>query len=201
MSRPLFVLVLLLGLVPVTARAQGRAVHSVSDAVYFGLSAGPAAAYTFAYDLDVLVTDTSTGISLGPSFSVAFGGDASAEHGLRQEYLLASDFVRVRATVVQRYGLRVTVLLGGGMYFASLPDQTTVPHPAQLPDLTPVVVTEHFPGVFVPGAMLTTGIGTDWYWDGRWGVGGYFVAHVRLDDQARMPSVWMEIGVGMRLGE
>src|ERR1043165_2699601 len=151
-----------------TAAAEPRSVHSVSDALYIGTQLGPDAAFLVAYDFDALVSDRSDGITLGPSVSFAFGGKGTAEHGRIQEYMLAVDFLRLRLTLAQEYGMRVTSLVGAGMYFTSLPDQRTDPHAAELPDGTPVTVTEHFPFQQVPGAMITLGAGFDWYWDNEW---------------------------------
>jgi len=183
------------------ARADGPpAVHAVSDALYVGMQAGPDLAFLVAYDFDVLVSSRSDGISIGPSVSFGFGGQGSAEHGRIQEYLFAADFLRLRATVLQEWGMRVTLLFGAGMYFTSLIDQRTQAHPAELPDGTPVTVTEHFPGQQVPGAMISTGAGFDWYWDHEWGIATYLVTHVRVDEQTRIEPLWIELGVGIRLG-
>jgi hypothetical protein len=194
---------LLLGLLALASPvvAQAPSIHSTSDALYIGARAEPGGAWLFAYDLDILVTDPGTGISLGPSFSVAFGGTSSTDLGRRQEYLLAADFVRVRVSLAQTYGFRGMALVGAGMTLASLYEQSSLPHEAELPDGTTVVVTDRFPSLLVPGAILTLGFGADWYFDAQWGFCAYLVGHVRLDEQPRMPALWIEIGVGMRLGE
>ncbi|UJR86566.1 hypothetical protein [Sandaracinus amylolyticus] len=182
------------------ARAQ-TAVHPSSDALYIGLRAEPGVAYLVAYDLDILITDASTGISLGPSVSIAFGGDSSTDLGRQQEYLIAADFVRARLTVGQGYGLRAMVLIGAGMYLVGLPEQEHGPHVARLEDGTEVEVRERYDAALLPGALLTGGVGGDWYFDTHWGIAAFLVGHVRLDDQNRMPALWIEFGAGIRWGE
>ena len=184
-----------------SASAQSAAIHGVSDALYVGARAEPGGAWNFAYDLDILVTDAASGVSLGPSFSVAFGGSSSNDLGRRQEYLLAADFLRVRVTLWQGYGFRGMALAGAGMTLASLHDQSSAPHDALLADGTKVVVTDHHPYLLAPGAMLTLGVGADWYFDSHWGLCIFLVGHIRLDDQPRLPALWVELGVGVRFGE
>jgi hypothetical protein len=184
-----------------TAVAQAPPIRAVSDAIYLGARAEPGGAWSFAYDLDILVSDASTGISLGPSFSVSFAGQSGTDQGQRQEYLLACDFLRARISVVQWYGLRIMALVGAGMTFVSLYEQASVPHTARLEDGTEVVVSETFPSLFAPGALLTLGAGADWYWDANWGLAAYVVSHIRLDDQPRMPALWIEVGIGLRFGQ
>lgn len=185
---------------PTLARAQS-AVHASSDALYVGIRAEPGVAYLFAYDLDILVTDAQAGVSIGPSVSIAFGGESSADLGRRQEYLIAADFLRARITLGQTYGFRGMVLLGAGMYLVSLYEQATEPHPALLPDGTTTSVREVHPSALLPGALITGGVSADWYFDGHWGLAAYLVGHVRLDDQVRMPALWVEAGLGVRWGE
>lgn len=197
----LFALGLGLALASSSASAQGNAIHATSDALYIGARAEPGGAWSFAYDLDILVTDPGSGVSLGPSLSVAFGGTSSTDLGRRQEYLLAADFLRVRVTIWQGYGFRGMALAGAGMTLASLYEQASLPHDAQLADGTPVVVTDHHPSALIPGAILTLGLGADWYWDAQWGVCAYLVGHIRLDEQSRIPALWVELGVGLRFGE
>ncbi|WP_157069745.1 hypothetical protein [Sandaracinus amylolyticus] len=187
-------------LLPASVRAQ-TAVHPSSDALYIGFRAEPGVAYLVAYDLDILVTDASTGISIGPSVSIAFGGDSSTDLGRQQEYLIAADFVRARLTVAQGYGLRATVLIGAGMYLVGLPEQERAPHVALLDDGTEVIVRERYASALLPGALLTGGVGGDWYFDAHWGIAAFLVGHVRLDDLNRMPALWIEFGAGVRWGE
>jgi hypothetical protein len=177
------------------------AIHATSDALYIGARAEPGSAWCFAYDLDILVTSPQIGISLGPSVSISFGGTSTTDQGRRQEYLIAADFVRGRFTLAQWHGLRGMALVGAGMTLVSLYDQETAPHDAVLQDGTVVTVTDHYPSALVPGALLTLGVGGDWYWDSQWGLAIYLVGHIRLDDQSRMPALWVELGVGMRFGE
>jgi hypothetical protein len=181
--------------------AQAASIHATSDALYIGARAEPGGAWSFAYDLDILVSDPQSGVSLGPSISIAFGGTSSTDLGRRQEYLLTADFLRGRVTIWQGYGFRGMALVGAGMTLASLYDQTSLPHDAWLADGTSVVVTDHHPYALVPGAILTLGLGADWYFTSQWGLCAYLVGHIRLDEQPRMPALWVELGVGFRFGE
>jgi hypothetical protein len=190
----------LLLLLAAPASAQS-AIHSVSDAVFVGGRLEPDGAWLFAYDLDVLVTDRSTGISLGPSVSFSFGADGGTDLGRRQEWLLAVDALRARATIVQEHGLRLMAVAGGGVWVASMYEQLTTPRQVILADGTTTQASEHYPSEFPFGGMLTVGAACDWYWDARWALAAYAVGHVRLDQENRMPAFWMELGIGFRLGE
>lgn len=185
---------------PAAAGAQ-QPIHATSDAIYVGVRAEPGAAYLLAYDLDILVSDAETGISIGPSISVSFGGASSTDLGRLQEWLVTADFLRARATVARAGGFRLMALLGAGMYFVALEDQRTAPHLALLEDGTEVTVSEHHAWAFAPGAVITGGLGADWYWSDQWGISAYAVGHLRLDEQPRMPALWLEIGLGVRFGE
>lgn len=186
---------------PCVASAQAASIHNVSDAVYVGGRLEPDGAWLLAYDLDILVTSPQVGISLGPNVSFAFGSDGGFDLGRRQEWLLAADLLRARATVFQQYGARLMIVAGAGMWVASLYDQSTQPRPVVLMDGTTVSASEHFGSLIAPGALVTVGASADWYWDSRWAISAYAVGHVRLDQENRMPAFWVELGVGFRLGE
>lgn len=200
---PLFaVAVLALVAAPSVARAQSvAAVHSLSDAVYLGGRLEPDGAWLVAYDLDILVTRPSDGISIGPSVSFSFGADGGTDLGRRQEWLLAADLLRARGTVFQQYGLRLMVVAGAGLWVASFYEQSTQPHSVVLMDGTIATATDHFAGKFAPGGLITVGAAADWYWDPRWALSAYAVGHIRLDAENRMPAFWVELGIGFRLGE
>lgn len=186
---------------PRHACAQASAVHSVSDAVFVGGRLEPDGAWLIAYDLDILVTSSSTGIYLGPSASFAFGSDGGSEQGRRQEWLLAADFLRARWAMIQQYGARLSIVAGAGMWVASFYDQTTQPRQVVLMDGSSATASQHFSGAFVPGALVTLGAAADWYWDASWALSAYLVGHVRLDQENRMPAFWLELGIGFRLGD
>ncbi len=186
---------------PAVGRAQSQAaLHPVSDAIYVGGRLEPDGAWLAAYDLDILVTDTRSGLSLGPSVSFAFGASGSNDLGRRQEWLLAADFLRARVSLMQDYGLRLMVVGGLGMWVASLPEQTSAPRPVLLPDGTTATGVDHFGSAFTPGGLVTLGAAADWYFDPSWAISAYLVGHIRLDQENRMPAFWMELGVGFRLG-
>ena len=186
---------------PTAARAQPAAIHRISDAVYVGGRLEPDGAWLLAYDLDILVTSRSDGISVGPAVSFSYGSDGTNDLGRRQEWLLAADFLRARFTVLQQYGVRLMVMGGAGMWVASLYEQANAPHSVVLPDGTSVIASDHYASLIAPGALLTVGAACDWYWDAQWALSAYAVGHVRLDDENRMPAFWLELGIGFRLGE
>lgn len=186
---------------PALARAQSYpALHPVSDAIYLGGRFEPDGAWLAAYDLDILVTDARSGLSIGPSVSFSFGADGGNELGRHQEWLLAADLLRARVSLMQEYGLRLMVLGGAGMWVASLPEQLTPARPVVLADGTTTSASDHFSAAFTPGALITLGAAADWYFDPRWAISAYLVGHIRLDEENRMPAFWMELGVGFRLG-
>jgi hypothetical protein len=199
-SRASLIAIPLLLLVAAPAAAQSS-IHNVSDAVFVGGRLEPDGAWLFAYDLDVLVTDARTGISLGPAVSFSFGADGGTDLGRRQEWLIAADALRLRLSVVQEHGLRLMVLAGGGVWVASMWEQTTAPRQVVLTNGMTAQASDHYPSEFPFGGMLTFGAACDWYWESRWALAAYAVGHVRLDQENRMPSFWMELGIGFRLGE
>ena len=186
---------------PGIAAAQPAAIHNLSDAVYLGGRLEPDGAWLVAYDLDILVTDTRAGVSIGPAASFSFGADGGADLGRRQEWLLAADFLRGRATVLQQYGVRLMVLAGAGVWVASLYDQTTQPRQVVLTSGMIATASDHYGSAGLFGGILTVGAACDWYWDARWALSAYAVGHVRLDQENRMPAFWLELGIGFRLGE
>jgi hypothetical protein len=185
--------------VPSSALAQ-RGTHSLSDAVYVGGRFLPDGAWLVAYDLDILVTHEAGGLTLGPSVSFAFGADGTSELGRHQEWLLTADLLRARWTAYEWHGLRAMLLVGAGMWVASLPEQQSPQRTVTLMDGTSAMVRDAYPAAWKPGAVLTVGVGCDWYWDAHWGLGAYLVGHIRLDDENRMPAFWLELGVGFRWG-
>jgi hypothetical protein len=192
----------LIGAAPSRALAQnGQSSHSVSDAVYIGGRLEPDGAWLVDYDLDILLTSPSVGISLGPNVSFAFAADGGTDLGRRQEWLLAADFLRARWAMLSQYGFRVSIVAGAGMWVASFYDQSTQPRDVVLLDGTVVRASEHYPGAYVPGALLSVGASADWFWDASWGLSAYAVGHIRLDQENRMPAFWIELGIGIRLGE
>ena len=185
---------------PSCARAQ-QAIYRTSDAIYVGFRGEPGAAFLLAYDLDILVTDPASGVSLRPSASFSFGGQSSADLGRRQEWLLSADYLRVRVTLFQNYGFRAMALLGAGMWFAALHEQVGDPRAVLLEDGTPAIAREVHPWALLYGAVLTGGVAADWYFTDYLGITAFLVGHARLDDQSRMPGLWIEAGLGGRWGQ
>lgn len=186
---------------PCAVSAQASSAHEISDAVYVGGRLEPDGAWLVAYDLELQVSSPQVGISLGPSVSFSFGADGGNDLGRHQEWLLAADLLRARWAMLQQYGARLLIVAGAGMWVASFYDQTTPPRDVVLTDGTHAQASEHYAGLYAPGALVTVGVAGDWYWDASWALSAYAVGHVRLDQENRMPAFWIELGIGFRLGE
>ena len=196
---PLFLLALL-ALAPSAARADEHPTIA-SDGLFVGGRAEPGIALTFAYDLDIYLTEDRV-LSLGPAASFSFLGEDGRELGRRQDFLLAIDFLRLKVAMNDGHGpLRPYLFVGGGMTWARLPAQTSGPRDVfLLPDGTPAVAEVRYDAIDDFGGLLSLGGGLDVYLVESFGLAFALAGHVRLSDRERLPLFWAEALVGVRFG-
>ncbi|MEC7525365.1 MAG: hypothetical protein VYE22_36110 [Myxococcota bacterium] len=172
-----------------------------SDGVFVGVRLEPGAALSLGYDLDVYLTGDRV-LSVGPAASFSFLGEDGADLGQRQDWLLAIDVLRLKVALDDGHGAaRPYIFLGGGLYYASLPEQRSTPREVFLvPDGTPATAELRFPGGDHYGGLLSSGLGLDVYFADGFGVAAVLASHVRLSDDGRVPDFWAELAVGLRFG-
>jgi hypothetical protein len=188
----------LCALAPDSAFAHPRI---ASDGIYIGARLEPGVAAAAAYDLDIYLTGDRF-VSLGPAVSFSGLGEEGVDQGRRQEYLFAVDVLRVKVALNGGTDwVRPYLLAGGGFYYASLPEQRSAPRDVFLvPDGTAAVAELRYGALGVWGGLASVGAGADFYVVDSFALGLVLVAHVRLDDQERMPRFWSEALVGVRFG-
>ena len=172
-----------------------------SDGVFVGVRLEPGAALSLGYDLDIYLTGDRV-LSVGPAATFAFLGEDGSDVGQRQDWLLAIDFLRVKVALNDGHGAaRPYIFLGGGMFYASLPEQRSEPREVFLvPDGTPATAELRFAADERFGALLSSGLGLDVYFADGFGVAAVLASHVRLSDDGRVPDFWAELSVGLRFG-
>lgn len=207
MPRTVPALFLLLLLVPLRARAdtpeqeRDAGPHLVTDALYVGARGEPNVALLLGWDLDLYLTGTRA-VSMGPALSIAVAGDEPDADGRRQDFLATLDFLRWKFQI-NRVGssVRWHVLVGAGMYWASLPAQQGPVRELVLSDGSVTTGYADFPHVEGFGGQATFGIGVDLFEGSSFGASLFTLAHVRLDDDMhRMPRIWAETAIGIRFG-
>lgn len=207
MSRTVPALFSLLLLVPPRARAdtpeqeRDAGPRIATDALYVGARGEPNVALLLGWDLDLYLTGTRA-VSMGPALSIAVAGEEPDAEGRRQDFLATLDFLRWKFQI-NRVGssVRWHVLVGAGMYWASLPGQQGPVREIVLSDGSTTTGALDFPHVEGFGGHATFGIGVDLFEGANFGASLFTLAHVRLDDDMhRMPRIWAETAIGIRFG-
>jgi len=203
MRHPISTLVLLtLALVATSAGsvASAQQRHDTTEAIYVGGRFDPGAAWLVGYDLEIEL-HTSCGFNLGPSASVAFGGQDGNEQ--RQDLLATLDVLRARFLLDEHHcgscGYRLQALVGAGMYFA-MHGAAQIARTYENDNGEIIPVLEGFSDEWRFGAQVSAGMSADWWFTREWALTGVLAFHVRLDDYARMPGIWAEAGLGIRFG-
>lgn len=193
-------LVAALSLAPSTAAADEFPTIA-SDGLFLGARLEPGAALLFGYDLDIYLTGDRF-ISLGPAVTFAFLDDNGVELGRRQDWLLTVDFLRLKVSLIGGEGeFRPYLFIGGGMTYASLPEQETEERDVLvLPDRTPATAVVRYPQTEDFGAQISAGAGLDVYLIDNLALSMGLAAHVRVTDQERLPQTWAELLLGVRFG-
>lgn len=184
---------------PEQERDEGPRV--ATDGLYVGARGEPDVALLLGWDLDLYITGTRA-VSMGPAISLALLGEEPSAEGRRQEYLVTLDFLRWKFQL-NRVGspVRWHVLVGGGMYWASLPEQQGPMHEIVLEGGTTTTAFLNYPYVEGLGAHFSVGLGVDVFVGPSFGVSVFTLGRVRLDDEMdRIPRVWAETGLGIRFG-
>lgn len=165
------------------AHAERRPIL-LSDGFYVGVRAEPGWALTGAWDLDVYPVADRV-VSLGPSVAVnVLSTDANPLR--RQDVMVSVDVLQLKVGLNHPGGFfRPFVLVGGGFSWL----RWTVPE-------APMVraVDEGFLG------LLTFGVGADIWGTSRFGVTILNHTRVRLTANERVPLLWAELLVGVRVG-
>lgn len=180
------------------AHAQRR--HDTTEALLVGGRFDPGAAWLVAYDLEIEL-GTPCGFNLGPSASVAFGGQDGDQQ--RQDLLATLDVLRGRFLLDEHHcgscGYRLQALLGAGLYYV-MHGAAEIPRTYVNDNGDMVPVLERFAADWRFGAQVTGGMSADWWFTSEWAITGMLAFHVRLDDYARMPGIWAEASLGIRFG-
>ncbi len=165
------------------SRAERRPII-LSDGFYVGVRAEPGWALSGAWDLDVYPVADRV-VSLGPSVAVnVLSTDPNPLR--RQDVMVSVDVLQLKVGLNHPGGFfRPFVLVGGGFSWL----RWTVPE-------APLVraVDEGFLG------LLTVGVGADIWGTSRFGVTILNHTRVRLTGSDRVPLVWAEFFVGVRVG-
>lgn len=179
---------------------HGSQRRSTTHALWVGGRFDPGAAWLAGYDLEIEL-GTPCGFNLGPSLSVAFGGgDGGAA---RQDVLASLDVLRGRFLLDEHdcgsCGYRLQALVGAGMYFVVSP-AIALPVPYVNDNGEASFLLQQHAEDWRFGAQVTGGVSADWWFGREFGITGLLAFHVRLDDYGRMPAIWAEAGLGVRLG-
>jgi len=198
-KRLAFVALALAALSPATASADEFPTVA-SDGLFVGARLEPGGALLLGYDLDIYLTGDRV-LSLGPAATFSFLGEDGATFGRRQDWLLTVDFLRLKVAVNDGTGrVRPYLSLGGGMTYASLPEQASGPHMVVLADGTFANADLRYDAIQDFGGQLSAGGGADFYLVENLGIAVAIVGHLRLSEQERLPLFWAELTVGLRFG-
>ncbi|MCB9596593.1 MAG: hypothetical protein H6719_27970 [Sandaracinaceae bacterium] len=170
-----------------------------SDGLYVGARLEPGGALLLAYDLDIYLTGDRV-VSLGPTASFSFLGEDGADQGRRQDWLLTVDFLRLKVSIAAEGRLRPYLSLGGGMTYASLPEQTSGAIDVVLADGTTTTAERRFGATEDFGGQLSFGGGLDVYLIPNLAFTVAIVGRLRLHEQERLPLFWSELMAGLRFG-
>ncbi len=196
-SLTLFVLCFFV-LAPARALAHPRV---ASDGIFIGGRLEPGGALALAYDLDIYLTGDRL-LSLGPAATFSFLGEDGRELGRQQDFLFAVDVLRFKVALNGGDNwARPYLFLGGGFYYASLPEQRSDPYDVfVLPDGTPATAELRFSAIEDVAGLASAGGGLDLYFIENLAVAFVLTTHLRIGDQARVPLFWAEALVGLRFG-
>ena len=174
---------------------------TASDGLFVGARLEPGGALALAWDLDVYLTGDRV-LSLGPALTAAFLGTDGADLGRRQDLLLALDFLRLKVALNGGHDrFRPYLAVGGGIYYAWLPEQRSGPREVVvLPDETVATAELRYAEAEAFGGLLSLGGGADLYFVDNFAVAISLVAHLRLSGEERVPLFWVETLVGIRFG-
>jgi hypothetical protein len=172
-----------------------------SDGIYIGARLEPGAALALAWDLDIYLTGDRL-LSLGPAVSFAFLGEDGRELGRQQDYLFSVDVLRFKLSLNGGDDwARPYLFLGGGFYYAFLPEQRSDPHDVfLLPDGTPATAELRYERIEDLAGLASAGGGVDLYVLDSFAIAASVVTHLRIGDQNRIPLFWAEALVGIRFG-
>ncbi len=199
MRTHLLVLLVLAGaMAPAVARAHPRI---ATDGLFIGARLEPGGALSLAYDLDIYLTGDRV-LSLGPAASFSFLGEDGTDLGRRQDYLLAVDVLRVKVALTGGDSwVRPYLFLGGGFYYASLPEQRSGPREVfVLPDGAPATAELRYAALEAWGGLASGGAGLDLYVIDSLAFAVLLAGHLRIGDQDRVPLFFAETLVGLRFG-
>ncbi|MCA9608184.1 MAG: hypothetical protein KC619_21390 [Myxococcales bacterium] len=191
-------LLLLASLWPSAARAD-EFPSVASDGLFVGARLEPGGALLLGYDLDIYLTGDRI-VSLGPAASFAFLGEDGADQGRRQDWLLTVDFLRLKVSILGESRVRPYLAVGGGMTYASLPEQTSGPIDVVLEDGTATTAERRYRATEDFGGQISLGAGLDVYLIENLAVCFAITGHLRLHEQERLPLFWSEIMAGLRFG-
>lgn len=196
-------LLALLGVLTVLAPAAASADEfptTATDGLFVGARLEPGGALALAWDLDIYLTGDRV-LSLGPAVSFAVLGEDGADLGRRQDALLAIDFLRLKVALnggEDRF--RPYLFLGGGLYYAWLPEQRSGPRDVFLEDGTPGTAELRYAAAEELGGLLSLGVGGDLYFVDNFALAISVATHLRLSDADRVPLFWVETLLGIRFG-
>jgi hypothetical protein len=140
-------------------------------------------------------------VSIGPGASFSFLGEDGAEDGRRQEYLLAVDVLRVKVALNGGEDwLRPYLFVGGGFYWARLPDQQSELRDVVLEDGTRTTARFVYDGIEDAGGLGSIGAGLDMYVVDSFAIALLVVTHLRFSETDRVPLFWAETHLGLRFG-
>jgi hypothetical protein len=188
----------LLALAPERARADFPT--TASDGLFVGVRMEPGAGLLFGYDLDIYLTGDRM-FSLGPAAMVTVLDSEGADQGRRQDFMVTVDALRFKLALNNGQGeLRPFLFVGGGFYYASLPQQQSGLMPVTLADGSPSSARRVFAALEDFGGHVSFGGGFDYYFADSWGLTLGYAIHVRVTEQERVPRFWSELAAGIRFG-
>lgn len=199
MPKGLVVLLALLVFAPSGAAADEFPTIA-SDGLFVGARLEPGGAFLLGYDLDIYLTGDRV-LSLGPAATFAFLGEDGSDLGRRQDWLLTIDFLRLKVAINDGEGqVRPYLMLGGGMTYASLPQQDSGPRQVVLDDGTVTMAALRYDATEDFGGQISAGGGADFYLVSNLALALSIVGHLRLGEQDRLPLFWAEVMAGLRFG-
>ncbi len=197
--RSLGLVMLLLIAVPAAASAD-EFPTTASDGLFVGARLEPGGALALSWDLDVYLTGDRV-LSLGPAITGSFLGTDGSDLGRRQDLLLSLDVLRLKVALNGGHDrFRPYLAVGGGIYYAWLPEQRSGPREVVLPDETVTTAELRYEQTEAFGGLLSIGGGADLYFVDNFGVAISLIGHLRLSGEERVPLFWVETLVGIRFG-
>ncbi len=156
----------------------------VSDAFYVGGRAEPGWALALGWDVDFYPT-ADRAVSLGPGLSVtALSNDPPSAR--RQLVAVTVDALRLKVGLNHPGGLfRPFALAGAGLMWARFSERVAAGSEPVDERFTPVV---------------TLGAGADVWGRGRFGVTTLLLGRLNTGATDRLPTAWLELAIGIRVG-